>query len=161
MVYITIKLRFYLFYFEKEANEIKYKSKNQQKKIDEINANFENFRKIGVHIRRTDNEWAIKNSPEELFFDAISKEIAHDNNCKIYLATDDNSLKKVFKDRFSEKVITNDNCVIERTSIEGMRQGVVDLFLLATSNIIYGSFWSSFSEEAAKIGKCELKIIKK
>ncbi len=43
----------------------------------------------------------------------------------------------------------------------GMIGAMIDLYCLAKCSKIYGSYWSSFSEVAARIGDIPLKVIKK
>ena len=48
---------------------------------------------------------------------------------------------------------------LRRNTLDGMQAAVIDLFCLANTNRIYGSYWSSFSEIAAQIKKAELVIV--
>ena len=115
---------------------------------------------IGIHIRRTDNVRAIQMSPVELFMEKAEEEFSNNNNTKIFLATDDEYVKKTFKSRFADKIITSMN-LADRNSIIGIQDGLAELYTLARTSKIYGSAWSSFSEIAAKIGNIELEIILK
>ncbi len=45
-------------------------------------------------------------------------------------------------------------------SLEGIREGVADMYTLARTQKIYGSFQSSFSNIAAQLGRVPLEILK-
>lgn len=113
---------------------------------------------VGVHIRRTDNMEAIFLSPTSMFKDRLAEEIAHDPSVRFFLATDDESEKDEICRTFPGKVFVREN-VASRFSDGGIRDALIDLLLLAATRKIYGTFWSSFSREAAKIGNCELIVV--
>lgn len=113
---------------------------------------------VGVHIRRTDNIYSIKYSPVELFVDRINTELMMNPNVPIFVASDDDGIKKVLTEKFPKNVYSRDH-VAARSERNGIADAVVDLYLLAMTRKIYGSFTSSFSEEAARIGKIPCEII--
>ena len=119
-----------------------------------INTNTKGFatKTIGLHIRRTDHVISIRESPLELFFEAIEKEIATDADIKFYLATDSYSEKEVMLKKYGEHIITRQN-ILERKSEEGITEALIDLYSLSKTQKIYGSSWSSFSEVAANLGQ--------
>ena len=130
-----------------------------QKHIDQLCKNF-SAHTIGVHIRRTDNLESIQQSPIELFFTAIDKEIDLNADVSIYLATDDESVKQKLQKRYGKRLIyVKDKA--DRSSISGIQGGIVDMYTLARTQKILGSFHSSFSELAAQLGDIPLEIIKK
>lgn len=116
---------------------------------------------IGIHIRRTDNAEAISNSPTSLFIEKMEAEIAKNPDVRFYLATDDEGEKKKLTEHFGDKVVVNPQCHLSRNSNQGMESAVIDLFCLANTSKIYGSFNSSFSDEAAKIHGIEKIIVRK
>ena len=132
---------------------------NLRKRIEEIVSQVGKNGK-GIHIRRTDNSVAIEKSPIELFIDQINQDIENDSQTKFFLATDDKEVKKLLKESFNSNVYTTGD-VLNRNSREGMQASVVDLFVLSKMSLIYGSHWSSFSEEAAKIGNIDLRVLRK
>lgn len=106
---------------------------------------------IGVHIRRTDNNQSIKNSPISAFEKRMQTELEKNPNTTFYVASDDNEVKKYLKEQFPHNVIT----ILEdtsRNSLEGMRFAVVDLFCLSKTNHIIGSYYSSYSHIASVLG---------
>lgn len=115
---------------------------------------------IGVHIRRTDNVDSIRQSPTELFIDAIDRELQANPATAIFLATDSEAIKDEMRRRYGERVLTATE-EADRDSVEGIRGGIVDMFALSRTDKIYGSFQSSFSELASQIGGVELQILSK
>lgn len=113
---------------------------------------------VGVHIRRTDHTWSITNSPDELFIKKVEEEIEAHADTKVYLATDSNQVKDTFRLRFGNRIMTPME-EANRDSISGIRGGLVDMYTLAATNIIYGSAGSTFSLMAAKLGGTGLEIL--
>ena len=130
-----------------------------QRLIDRRCARFAEGRTIGVHIRRTDNTASIRQSPIELFFAAIDRELAQHPDLLIYLATDSESVKQELNARYGERLICAEE-EADRNSTAGIQGGVVDMYTLARTHKIYGSFQSSFSELAAQLGDVPLEIVK-
>ncbi len=116
---------------------------------------------IGIHIRRTDNEMAKRFSPNELFERIIDEEIKQNADVKFYLATDDMEVKKDFLDIFSPRIITSQCQTLARENRKGMISAVIDLYALARTQKIYGSYWSSFSQTAAAIGGIRVECVLK
>ncbi len=115
-------------------------------------------RTIGIHIRRTDNVQSIERSPIELFIDAMHREVEICSDTKFYLATDDKATKKYLRDIFGDKILSIEtDC--NRNSEEGIKEAVKEMWFLSKTEKIYGSFYSSFSEIAAKIGNIPLQIL--
>ena len=125
-----------------------------QKKIDEVSQKFPS-NIIGVHIRRTDNIISINNSPTELFIEKMKEE----KDASFYLASDSIQEKQSITNLFKDKIYSYD-CNLERSKADGIKDAVIELFLLSKTKKIYGSYNSSFSEIAAKIGKVEFKEVR-
>lgn len=115
--------------------------------------------RIGVHIRRTDHTVAINNSPNELFYAAIDEELLHNETLTIYLATDSEEVKAAFADRYGDKVFYS-SIRADRNSISGIREAVVEMYMLSMTDKIFGSCGSSYSEIAAALGGITLKVLK-
>lgn len=113
---------------------------------------------IGVHIRRTDNLASIRQSPVGLFYQKLDEEIKEDNKVGIYLATDSEEVKREMKERYGDRILSSGKQA-DRSSLEGIREGVADMYTLARTQKIYGSFQSSFSDMAAQIGGAPLEIL--
>lgn len=113
---------------------------------------------IGMHIRRSDNVEAIRQSPTHLFIETGRRELAQHPDLKIFLATDSEQVKEEMRAAFGDRLITS-STPASRDSISGIRDGLADMYSLARTNHIYGSWFSSFSEMAARIGNCELTVL--
>ncbi|HEV7330129.1 MAG TPA: hypothetical protein VGN63_03740 [Flavisolibacter sp.] len=126
-------------------------------RVDAVASAF-NEKTIGIHIRRTDHAGAIKNSPLNLFIDAMKIEIAKDGETNFFLATDDPETEYILMKKFPGKVI---KCKKElsRSTKQGIKDAMVDLYCLARTKKIYGSYFSSFSDIAARIGNKKLKVL--
>ncbi len=111
---------------------------------------------VGVHVRRTDNAVAKKESPDGYFFRMMDAELSARPRTNFYLATDDEAVKRGMEERYGDKIMTVRDAPLCRNSLEGMRQAAVDLYCLSRTRKIIGSCRSSFSEVAAEMGKIEL-----
>lgn len=127
-------------------------------KIEQIVQSFGNYC-IGIHIRRTDHWISKRFSCVELFVEAISEEILRNQDVKFYLATDDMEVRDFIINKFGTCIVVNEDGVSSRNSKAGMEAAVIDLFALSRTQKIYGSFWSSFSGMASKIGNVELERV--
>lgn len=133
--------------------------KSVQRLIDREVAKFpDNI--TGIHIRRTDNDVSIKESPLELFIEKIKTDLIQYPDMNFFLATDDLETETRLKALFPSKILAI-NKVNNRDSKEGIISAMVDLYCLAATQKIYGSYWSSFSSMASKIGGIPLIVIKK
>ncbi len=110
----------------------------------------------GVHIRRTDNLQSIAHSPDYLFIKEIKSILDEKPDAKFYLATDSEDVKKNFKKIFGDRIL-HSAMVADRNSVQGIQEAAVELFTLSKTKYILGSFYSSFSEAAAKLGNISLK----
>lgn len=104
---------------------------------------------IGVHIRRTDNMPSIGKSSTQSFIETMNREIAANPDTMFYLATDDFSEEEALRERFPGKIISNQERNLSRNSVEGIQDAMVDLYCLASTKKIIGSFFSSFTDIAA------------
>lgn len=118
---------------------------------------------IGIHIRRTDHQQAIDDSPLELFTAAIDREMEaceKDKRLSIYLATDDEATKTALRQRYGNRVITAPTAAT-RDSTDGIREALVELFALSRTKQIYGSAGSTFSPIAACLGDVPITILQR
>lgn len=113
----------------------------------------------GIHIRRTDHSWAIENSPMELFESKIEEIMNIEPDALFYLASDDADTIMQFKNQYGDRILTREK-TFGRTSIQGMQDAVVEMWLLSKTKKLYGSYFSSYSGMAAKIGNIELEVLK-
>ena len=104
---------------------------------------------VGVHIRRTDNKPAIGKSSTDCFIESMQKEVDANPDTMFYLATDDMSEEARLREVFPDKIISNENRDLSRDSIAGIQDAMLDLYCLAATKKIIGSFFSSFTDIAA------------
>ncbi len=104
---------------------------------------------VGIHIRRTDNKYSIKNSPFEFFI----KRMRELKGCQFYLATDDEIVRRYLVQAFSGRILSSTNKA-SRNSIKGMKEAVCELFTLANTDYFLGSYYSSFSDLVLAMGTC-------
>ncbi len=128
-----------------------------QKRVDRLIAQFAPHT-VGVHIRRTDNVVSMRYSKVELFRQAMDAELARCPGTLFYLATDDEELKASLRKDYGGKVLTQ-NTSVRRDTLAGMEEAVVDLWCLAATEKLLGSYWSSFTDTAAEIGGMPLVVV--
>ncbi|MCR5820341.1 MAG: hypothetical protein K6F94_05275 [Bacteroidaceae bacterium] len=115
---------------------------------------------IGVHIRRTDNMESISESPLQLFEEKIDSHIALNADTRIYLATDDEPTKSIMSERYGSRLITS-NSKADRESTEGIVEGLIEMYALSRTSIIYGSAGSTYSEMAAAISGHPFEVVRR
>lgn len=115
---------------------------------------------IGLHIRRTDHQQAIDESPLELFTDAIDREAEAHADLRIYLATDDEATKAALFDRYGDRILTSP-AEATRESANGIREALVEMLTLSCTQHIYGSAGSTFSPIAACLGDVPITILQR
>jgi hypothetical protein len=125
-----------------------------KEKIDSYVSQFA-ARTVGLHIRRTDNKLSIKHSPISGFLDLMEQYIQEDAGTKFYLATDSPEVEEMIRKKYDGRILSHDK-TLDRNTASGIMDSVVDLYCLAYTNRIVGSFYSSFSEVAARINNIEL-----
>lgn len=108
---------------------------------------------VGVHIRRTDNMPAIGKSSTQSFIESMNQEITADPQTMFYLATDDLSEEDALRERFPDRIISNQERNLSRDSVAGIQDAMVDLYCLASTKKIIGSFFSSFTDIAADMNQ--------
>lgn len=128
-------------------------------KIKELTNDFTEHT-FGFHIRRTDHSISTTESPTQLFIDKAKECIDLHSDCRLFLATDDESEKQKFRHLFGTHLITSPN-EASRSNIEGIRDGVSEMWALSKTQLIYGSSHSTFSMLASKIGGTPLVVLKR
>lgn len=128
-----------------------------QKRIDAMTASFQG-RCVGVHIRRTDNTVSMGKSTTEQFIALMNKELEHYPETTFFLATDDMAEEALLRKTFPGRIISNESRTLERSSPAGMHDALLDLYCLAATQKLIGSYWSSFTDIAADMGGIE-KVI--
>lgn len=116
---------------------------------------------IGCHIRRTDNQQSIDESPLELFTAAIDSELDQHADTRIFLATDDEPTKKQLFDRYGQDRLITPSAVATRDNSDGIRHALAEMLALAATNRVYGSAGSTFSQIATQLGDIPLIVLRK
>ncbi len=114
---------------------------------------------IGIHIRSTDHTTSKKISPYYLFENKIEEELRLNPKATFFLATDDNEYQSRLLGKFGSERILFHQKVFRRDVPEGITDAVVDLFCLSKTSKIYGSYYSSFSYVAGRIGQVRVHIL--
>lgn len=127
-------------------------TQNLQARIDQMTAHFGDAC-IGVHIRRTDNMPAIGKSSTDAFLSAMKQALAKNPGTTFYLATDDMTEEMRLREVFPGRILSNQERCLERDSVEGMHDALLDLYCLAATKQIIGSYCSSFTDIAADMGR--------
>lgn len=156
-------IRSYATFFESEIDAtdfLKFKSGiiNASKKVisDEQAKNA-----IGIHIRRTDHVEAIQNSGLSDFERVMDWEIEKNPKTQFYVASDDLETELYLEGKYGKRIIRFSDKEYVRQCRQGIVDAAVDLVCLSRTTKIYGSFTSSYSAMAAKLGRIPLVIVKK
>lgn len=115
---------------------------------------------IGVHIRRTDNQESIDDSPLDLFTREMDRQIGLHDDTRIYLATDDEPTKHTLCQRYGTRIITSPTAA-DRESQAGIIEGLVEMYALSRTTHIFGSAGSTYSEMAAALGQKPFDVVRK
>ncbi len=132
-----------------------------REKADSVIGEIDSSTNIGVHIRRTDNQVCINNSPIEVFIEAMEREIEKDNRVTFYIASDDPDTILELKRRFGDRIYYMAEKNFERDSDKGIADAFAELICLSHANKIIGSFYSTYSRIAAMLSGIELEVVKK
>ena len=159
--YHSLKKRVYIFTWEHFYPSHDYSlyvpTPILQKRIDSFTEDFAP-RCVGVHIRRTDNTVSMGKSTTEQFIAEMRKELAAYPQTRFFLATDDQAEEELLRREFPGKILSNRNRTIDRNSVEGMHDALLDLYCLAATDKLIGSYWGSFTDIAADMRGIE-KVI--
>jgi hypothetical protein len=127
-------------------------------KVDKILENIDLDNTIGIHYRdivpvhdsndinKNKNLDFVKNSPIELFI-----EILLNTKCNnLIVISNSKDCYNMIKNNIKNKhIITTESENYDRNSKDGMISSIVDLLVLSKTKMIIGSYYSSFSDEAA------------
>lgn len=127
-----------------------------QQRIDAVTAGFDEHT-VGVHIRRTDHLLSMSVSTDEAFLSAMYDYVRADSRTHFFLATDDDALRRRLSAEFGSRLTTLP-CGGGRDTLGGIEQAVVELWCLAATTRILGSYQSSFTDTAAELGGIPLTI---
>jgi len=147
---------YFSFYGEVSCKGFSF-NKKVEKKLDEFLK--KNGKYDAMHIRRTDNVVAIKNSPTELFFEKATQIIASDPDRKIYVATDDLTIIQNMRLKWPDNIMFSPAKTISRNSREGIQFALYEMLILSRAETIFASFGSTFSQIANLIGGNKMEVL--
>lgn len=122
-----------------------------QDKIDRMVVQFKNT--VGLHIRRSDHTTSKEFSTTEKFVNIIQDELKHDSSTSFFVCTDSAETLHELISLFGDKILFNEIKNYDRNNSGAIKDAVLDVYCLAKTKKIYGSYFSSFSQVAADIGK--------
>jgi len=114
---------------------------------------------LGVHIRRTDNEWSKKRSPTSGFCEKIDAAIDEEESIEIFLTSDSEDEVRYLQNRYGRRIKQFVKTSLDRNLAIAAEEALIDFVSLSRTSRIIGSFWSSFSMEAAELGKVSIEVI--
>lgn len=157
----SLKSNLYIFtwewFYPSEDYHLFVPTETLEKRIRKITAGF-GPSCVGVHIRRTDNQPAIGKSSTDAFLHSMKQELLEDPDTMFYLATDDMAEEARLREAFPGRILSNQKRCLRRDSREGMQDALLDLYSLAATRKIIGSYFSSFTDIAADMRKIPLLI---
>lgn len=127
-------------------------------RIDDVTAGFSHT--VGVHIRRTDHRPSIAFSPTALFEAAMQEVLDETPSATFFLATDEPGEEARLRTRFPGRIICAPKRSLDRATPEAIEDAVVDLYSLAATRRIIGSYASSFSRTAGLLGGIDFAPVK-
>jgi hypothetical protein len=129
-----------------------------QAQIDEASRSFTPST-VGIHVRRGDHSLSIAESPVELFEKRMKELVATQPATTFFLATDDAEVKVRLAQTFGDRILTR-NVGCRRDRLDGIVNAVVDLYALARTPRILGSYQSSFGATAHYMSNNEFEILR-
>lgn len=113
---------------------------------------------LGIHVRRTDHQQRLGGKilyTASLNNDQILLNYLDDQPkwMQFFIASDNQESEEVLKSRYDSRVIVHNKKWVEGLRKTSMVDAVIDLYCLARTNRVVGTYWSSFSGYAAELGK--------
>jgi hypothetical protein len=113
---------------------------------------------IGVHVRRTDLAAAIRHGPTDLFVQRMRQAIDRGAET-FFVATDEPEEEALLRAAFGERIVSYPKRTLARNDVAGVQDAIVDLYCLAATSGIIGSFGSTFCDVAPLIRRIPLEIV--
>lgn len=114
---------------------------------------------VGVHIRRTDHKPSIAHSPTALFLARMRQLVEQNPATTFFVATDAPDELALLEAALPGRILSAASQSRSRDSRDGIEGAVVDLYALAATQRVLGSFASTFSETAGKLGGIPLEVM--
>ncbi len=147
------------FYLEETAFHLKFDlRKDISDRTNLITTHFDQMT-IGVHIRRGDAQWSLTNSPDDEFVRTL-KHLANQGH-NFYLSSDDENTENFFHTMFRDFMVLPSvrRKQRNRNTRDGIIDAVIDLVCLSKTNIVYGSYLSTFGYLASRIGNIKFETV--
>ena len=145
-------------YFDLDDYKLFLPTSELQNEIDAVTKRFSK-NTIGIHIRSTDNEESKKKSPFRIFCNRIEEEIKLNGEVRFFLSTDNAEYQKILLEKFGHPRILFHEKEFRRDVTKGIKDAVIDIFCLSVTSKIYGSYFSSFSYVAGRIGNTPVEVL--
>jgi hypothetical protein len=133
-------------------------------KAEKFSSNF-NDETISVHIRSWSDDIERKDSFHRLesFFASVKSNLINTTDGNIYLTSDSDYVKNLFKTRYGNRVLIYDrktDIATSRFHSEGIKEDFIEMLLLSKNNKIIGTYLSTYTEVAWWLGgaKAEVEI---
>ena len=114
--------------------------------------------RIGVHVRRGDHAQATRDSPTSAFETRMDAMLSSGEADSFFLATDDDEIRLRLARRYGKRLIFRQGSS-DRSSLDGMRGAVVDLWTLSRCTLLLASSGSTFAPTAAVLGGIPFETI--
>jgi hypothetical protein len=111
---------------------------------------------IGVHIRRTDHTPSIQFSTTQAFIEQMRTALDADPSVDFFVASDDAREVNRLREEFPGKIMSSEPRSLSRLTLDGIESAVIDLYALAATRRILGSYGSTFSRTAGLLGDIEV-----
>jgi len=135
-----------------------------QKEIDAVLAKHSCDIKLGFHFRSfataADLDWSGTATPVDSFLTEVENQIkkmglkVSDKSC-IFVASDSpkyrNYIEEALKKIYNAQVLSLNLKQVERDTVKGQQDALVEWYLLASMNYLFGSNESTFSDEAGRL----------
>lgn len=108
---------------------------------------------VGLHIRRSDHGAAKAFSTTDKFRTIIGDTLKLNPSATIFISTDEKDILADLRSEFGDRIFANDFNSYNRADQQAIESAVIDLYCLAGTEKIFGSYFSSFSQVAADINK--------
>jgi hypothetical protein len=113
---------------------------------------------VGVHIRRADHKISTNTSTTEKFIGIMNEILMAHPEATFFLATDNPEEERGLRKEFGTRILSAGK-ELSRNSQQGIADALVDLYCLSKTRKVIGSYFSSFSEVAARLQGIPLDIV--
>ena len=146
----------------KKEYSIIFKSLKPIKSLRKEIENFSSFfdeKTVSVHIRSWD-DYEIRRELYDIesFKEEMNK---HPEESNFFLAADSQEVVEQLRECYGDRILTyarKSDLSSSRSNVQGMRDDLVELYLLSKNNSIIGTHMSTFTEVAWWLGACKAEV---